>query len=94
MNMGNTRKEKPDWFLLIDRIKAIAEVGMGDQHTCASFVGVAPARYFEWISGKVEPKAQTALLIQKWVGTVEAQIHAIPSKIEPYKKALANAKKS
>ena len=92
--MANTRKEKPDWFLLIDKIKAICEIDMGTYQDLTAFVDVAPARYFEWVRGKIEPKAQVVLLIQKWVAVKEAQIFAIPAKGSIYKKALANSKKS
>ena len=90
----HTRKEKPDWFKLIDKLKAIVSSGAGTFHDLTAFVDVAPARYFEWISGKIEPKAQTVLMIQKWIAAQEELLKNSPVKGTAYRKALANPKKS
>lgn len=92
--MSNTRKEKPDWFLLIDKIKAIIEVlELDSPNDLATFVGVAKARPHEWIAGKMEPKAQKVILIQKWVEAREAVIE-IQGLGPKYEKALVKARKS
>lgn len=83
-----TRKESPDWFILLDKIKAILEIEMGTNTDLATFLGVVQSRTSEWRLGMKEPKAQTVIKIQKWIAGKEAQIFSIPSKIQPYKSAI------
>jgi len=92
--MANTRKEKPDWFQLCDKLKAIVEIEAGTYQDLCAFVDVAPARYFEWVSGKREPSAQKALMIQKWVKCVEDKIFGDAVFTAAYGKELRNVKKS
>lgn len=92
--MANTRKEKPDWFLLIDKIKAVIKVEMGTTAELAEYVGVAKARPFEWLGRKIEPKAQKVLQIQKWVMVKQGEIDQVPSIQAAYTKAMKHMGKS
>lgn len=64
--MALTRKDKPDWFALTDRVKAIFELEIATQAELARFLKVPDQRIREWIQHVREPKAQIVLSIQKW----------------------------
>lgn len=66
-----TRKQKPDWFSLIDKIKAIREMDMGSNVELGQYVKAKHQRVMEWITGSREAKAQTALNMQDWVHSKE-----------------------
>lgn len=86
--MDATRKEKPDWFNLVDRIKAIREVKMGNGRELSERLGVVEQRLTEYLTRVREPKAQTTLEIQEWVEEKEAEINRLPARLAAYNKAL------
>ena len=90
--MANTRKEKPDWYELCDKLKAIVVIEAGTYQDLCAFVDVAPSRYFEWVARKREPSAQKALMIQKWVAQTEAAMTT--EKTIEYKTEIKNVRKS
>ncbi len=82
-----TRKEKPDWFALIDKVKAIREMEMGSGRELAKFLGVPDQRATEWICYRKEAKAQTTLGIQNWVKLKESQI-IVTGKADLFRKTV------
>ena len=76
----------------IDKLKAIVAIEAGTYQDLCAFVDVAPARYFEWVSGKIEPKAQTVLMIQKWIANRESEMG--PMMKAEYEKEIKNVRKS
>lgn len=91
--MALDRKSKPKWFLLLNRIKAINEVGMGNSRDLANYLGIADQRISEWLNFKQEPKADRVIRIQDWIRNREAAI-ACAGKLDEYRKLLKRLGKS
>ncbi len=72
--MALTRKDKPDWFALTDRVKAIFELEIATQAELARFLKVPDQRVREWIQHVREPKAQIVLQIQIWTHLEEQRM--------------------
>lgn len=72
--MSLERKEKPNWFKLIDHVKAIRETGFKTARDLASELGLPEQRISEWIGGKKEPRAEVALEIKAWISKCEAEM--------------------
>lgn len=68
--MALTRKDKPDWFALTDRVKAIFELEIATQAELARFLKVPDQRVREWIQHVREPKAQIVLSMERWIITL------------------------
>lgn len=68
--MALVRKDKPDWFALTDRVRAIFELEIASQAALARFLKVPDQRVREWIQHVREPKAQIVLSIERWIVTL------------------------
>jgi len=84
------RKDKPDWFALMDRVKAICNIMAveRERQENGQYIASEPSglsslakairsnaqRVHEWTSFKREPKAQTVLKILEWVRDQEQAI--------------------
>ncbi len=92
--MALTRKDKPDWFALTDRVKAIFELEIATQAELARFLKVPDQRVREWIQHVREPKAQIVLSIEKWVSVQEVELNGDVSESKRYAEAIKNYAKS
>jgi DNA-binding transcriptional regulator YiaG len=72
--MALTRKDKPDWFALTDRVRAIFELEIATQAELARFLKVPDQRVREWIQHVREPKAQIVLSILTWANVTESRM--------------------
>lgn len=90
--MALQRKDKPDWFALIDKVKAIRELGEAASRDLARHLGVHESRTTEWICGLREAKAQKVLEIQEWVAAMEDRIRT-KGKIAAYSKIVKRLSK-
>jgi hypothetical protein len=72
--MALLRKDKPDWFALIDKVKAIREIEMGTGRDLAAALRVNETRITEWVCYMREAKAQKTLEIEQWVVAKEREI--------------------
>lgn len=89
--MALTRKDKPQWFELIDKIKAIRELEYGNGRELAEHLGVAEPRVTEWVTHMREAKADTAMKIEDWIEKKELAI-VLGGKLTRYKKIIKRLK--
>lgn len=90
--MTLNRKSKPEWFLLIDRINAIREMGIATGIELANHLSQRHQRVYEWINSHREAKAERTIEIQQWVKDQEWKI-AKAKKWAEYQKILKRLKK-
>lgn len=72
--MGLRINEKPEWFALLIKVKAIREIGIASASDLAEFIKSPPQRINEWINGHKEPRAEKTLEIKNWIEVQEAKI--------------------
>lgn len=87
------RKDKPDWFALIDQVKAIREVEMGTGRDLAKVLGVNETRITEWVCYMREAKAQKTLEIRQWVSVKITEINDA-GKTVAYQTALRKVRRN
>lgn len=87
------RNEKPTWFGLIDKIKAIRLMNYGSGSELATFLDCPYPRISEWVNGHKEPKAEIVLRIQEWIKIKEQAIFRNTELSAQYKKIVQHIRK-
>lgn len=85
--MATKSNDKSEWNALIQKVKAIRELGIAKARELAEFIGSPEQRLTEWINGHKEPRAEKTLLIQAWVKIKEGEM-LVDGKLPAFKKIL------
>jgi transcriptional regulator with XRE-family HTH domain len=86
------RSDKPEWFALVDRVKAIREVKAATYQQLADYLGVTQQRLTEWFGLKREARAEKVLEIQRWVNEREEEME-LTTRID-YRKIVKRLKRN
>lgn len=91
--MATKSADKSEWNALIQKVKAIREMGIATAQELADYIKAPKQRLTEWIGGKKEPRAEKTLEIQKWVKLKEDDLEH-DGRWEEYMKVLRKPKRA